>query len=68
MTEQKTAPSATLMGESGIDSIPSASTADIKTATNHVRVGLNEALAGKPLSRPTTQPYGCSVKYKSSCQ
>ena len=93
MTDQKAAPSATLMDESGsvgksygarttphmylvnpqgtliyaggIDSIPSASTADIKTATNYVRVGLNEALAGKPISKATTQPYGCSVKYKS---
>ena len=93
MLEQKAAPSATLMDESGtvgksygarttphmyminpqgrliyaggIDSIPSASTADIKTATNYVRVGMNEALAGKPISKPTTPPYGCSVKYKS---
>ncbi len=40
--------------------------ADIKTATNYVRVGLNKALAGKPISKATTQPYGCSVKYKSS--
>lgn len=58
-------PQGTLIYAGGIDSIPSASTADIKTATNYVRVGLNEALAGKPLSKPTTQPYGCSVKYKS---
>lgn len=93
MTEQKAAPNATLMDESGtvgksygarttphmylvnpqgtliyaggIDSIPSASMADIKTATNYVRVGLNEALAGKPISKATTQPYGCSVKYRS---
>jgi peroxiredoxin len=58
-------PQGTLIYAGGIDSIPSASTSDIKTATNYVRVGLNEALAGKPLSKPTTQPYGCSVKYKS---
>ena len=58
-------PQGTLIYAGGIDSIPSASTADIKTATNYVRVGMTEALAGKPLSKPTTQPYGCSVKYKS---
>ena len=58
-------PQGTLIYAGGIDSIPSASTADIKTATNYVRVGLTEALAGKPLSKPATQPYGCSVKYKS---
>jgi len=25
---------------------------------------LGEALAGKPVTDPTTRPYGCSVKYK----
>ena len=58
-------PQGTLIYAGGIDSIPSARTDDIKTATNYVRVGLNEALAGKQLSQPTTRPYGCSVKYKS---
>jgi peroxiredoxin len=59
------APDGLLIYAGGIDSIPSARADDIKTATNYVRVGLNEALAGKPLSQPTTRPYGCSVKYKS---
>ena len=48
----------------GIDSIPSARLADIEKATNYVRQGLDELLAGKPLSTPTSQPYGCSIKYK----
>jgi peroxiredoxin len=93
MVEQKAAPTATLMDESGdagkaygarttphmyvvspqgvlvyaggIDSIPSASVDDIKTATNYVRQTMNEVVAGKPVSMPTTRPYGCSVKYKS---
>jgi len=30
-----------------------------------VKVGLSEALAGKQISAATTQPYGCSIKYKS---
>ena len=59
------APDGTLIYTGGIDSIPSARPDDIKTATNYVRLGLNEALAGKPLSQATTRPYGCSVKYKS---
>ena len=59
------APDGTLIYAGGIDSIPSARADDIKTATNYVRQGLNEALAGKPLSQATTRPYGCSVKYKS---
>ena len=36
---------------------------DTKTATNYVRVALNEAMAGKPVTTPNTAPYGCSVKY-----
>lgn len=48
----------------GIDSIPSARVADIEKATNYMRQGLGELLAGKPLSTPTSQPYGCSIKYK----
>lgn len=48
-----------------IDSIPSARVADIEKATNHVRQGLGELLAGKPLSTTTSQAYGCSIKYKS---
>ena len=59
------APDGTLIYAGGIDSIPSARTDDIKTATNYVRQGLNEALAGKPVSQATTRPYGCSVKYRS---
>jgi peroxiredoxin len=50
----------------GIDSIPSAREADIAKATNYVRQGLGELLAGKPISTPTSQPYGCSVKYKNA--
>jgi AhpC/TSA family len=58
-------PQGTLIYAGGIDSIASARQDDIKTATNYVRLGLNEALAGKPLTTPTSRPYGCSVKYKS---
>ena len=35
----------------------------IASATNHVKVALAEALAGKPVSTPSTRAYGCSVKY-----
>jgi peroxiredoxin len=49
----------------GIDSIPSSNPADIQRATNYVKQGLSEALAGKPITAATTRPYGCSVKYKS---
>lgn len=58
-------PQGVLVYAGGIDSIPSASADDIKTATNYVRQTMNEVVAGKPVSMPTTRPYGCSVKYKS---
>lgn len=47
-----------------IDSIASASKDDVAKATNYVQTGLDEALAGKPLSKAVSKPYGCSVKYK----
>ena len=59
-------PQGTLVYAGGIDSIPSARADDIKTATNFVRQGLNEALAGKQVSTATAQPYGCTIKYKDS--
>jgi peroxiredoxin len=46
-----------------IDSNPSADPADIPNATQYVEVALAELAAGKPVSTPVTQPYGCSVKY-----
>ncbi len=50
----------------GIDSVPSARVDDIKTATNYVRQGLNEALGGKAITMASTRPYGCSVKYRDA--
>lgn len=56
-------PAGKLIYAGAIDSKPSASTADIASATNHVKGALAEALAGKPVSTPSTRAYGCSVKY-----
>jgi peroxiredoxin len=58
-------PQGRLIYAGGIDSIPSSNPADIKEAVNYVRQGLDEALAGKPLTAAVTRPYGCSVKYES---
>ena len=57
-------PEGRLVYAGGIDSIPSSNADDIKRAVNYVRQGLDEALAGKPISQATTRPYGCSIKYK----
>lgn len=58
-------PKGALVYAGGIDSIPSSNPDDIRKAVNYVRQGLNEALAGKPITASTTRPYGCSIKYKS---
>lgn len=57
-------PQGVLVYAGAIDSVPSARIDDIKTATNYVRQGLNEALGGKAISVASTRAYGCSVKYK----
>jgi peroxiredoxin len=59
-------PQGKLIYAGAIDSKPSADPADIKTATNYVTQALGEAMAGKPVSRATTQAYGCSVKYTNA--
>ena len=59
-------PQGKLLYAGGIDSIASSSPEDIKKATNYVKQGLGEAMAGKPISQATTRPYGCSIKYKSA--
>jgi peroxiredoxin len=56
-------PQGKLIYAGAIDSIRSADPADIKKATNYVRVALTEARAGKPVSAASTQAYGCTIKY-----
>jgi peroxiredoxin len=55
----------TLVYQGGIDDKPTANTADIKTARNHVLAALNEIKAGDKVSVRQARPYGCSVKYAS---
>lgn len=56
-------PSGVLIYQGAIDNKPSTDPADNKTATNYVRQALQEAMAGKTVSVPQTESYGCSVKY-----
>lgn len=53
----------TLVYHGAIDSIRSSRIADIAQATNYVRAALGDLKAGRPVSVPSTQPYGCSVHY-----
>lgn len=48
-----------------IDNIPSQDPADIAKAKNYVTAALAEVQAGKPVTKPVTRPYGCTVKYGS---
>jgi peroxiredoxin len=59
-------PEGKIVYEGAIDNKPTPNPNDIPSSTNYVKAALDESLAGKPVSNPTTKPYGCSVKYKSS--
>ena len=56
-------PEGTLIYKGGIDDQPRARESETKNATNYVRLALNEALNGNPVTTTTSRPYGCSVKY-----
>ncbi|HYN39116.1 MAG TPA: redoxin domain-containing protein [Rhodospirillales bacterium] len=55
----------TLVYMGAIDDEPRNMGADPARADNYVRDALGALKAGKPVAPPVTQPYGCSVKYKS---
>jgi hypothetical protein len=56
-------PAGVLVYEGAIDDKPTTDQSDIVTAKNFVSLALQEATSGKPVSIPTSRPYGCSVKY-----
>jgi peroxiredoxin len=57
-------PEGKIIYEGAIDNKPSTDQADIATATNYVKVALDESLAGKAVTTPSSRPYGCSIKYE----
>jgi peroxiredoxin len=56
-------PEGTLLYMGGIDDKPTSRAEDLQGARPHVDIALQEAMAGKPVTVPTSQPYGCNVKY-----
>jgi len=56
-------PAGVLIYDGAIDSKATTDQADIASAKNYVSEALAEAMAGKPVTTPTSRPYGCSVKY-----
>jgi hypothetical protein len=56
-------PKEALIYNGAIDDRPTTDLADVNGAKNYVSIALEEATSGKPVSNPTSRPYGCSVKY-----
>jgi peroxiredoxin len=56
-------PEGTLIYMGAIDDKKSVEPADVAGAKNYVKQALDEAVAGKPVSEPTTTAYGCGIKY-----
>lgn len=54
----------TLLYQGAIDSMRTAKSEDIAKADNYVALALGEIMAGKVVTKSSTKPYGCSVKYK----
>ena len=52
-----------LVYNGAIDSIRSADPSDIKNAENYVASALEALKKNVPVATPSTQPYGCAVKY-----
>jgi peroxiredoxin len=53
-----------LVYQGAIDSKRSTDPDDIPKSENYVRAALDDLAAGRPVAKPQTTPYGCSVKYK----
>jgi peroxiredoxin len=56
-------PEGVLVYQGAIDSNRSTDAKDIADAENYVKSALAALKAGKPVATPSTQPYGCGVKY-----
>lgn len=56
-------PEGTLIYQGAMDDNPSFEPETVKGAKNYVQAALDSAMAGKPVEIPSTQSYGCSVKY-----
>ena len=56
-------PNGKLIYEGAIDDRPTPDISDVKGADNYLNDALTAAMAGKPVIKSYTRPYGCSVKY-----
>jgi len=56
-------PSGKVVYQGAIDDQPTPDPSSLKGARNYLSEALTAAMAGKPVVKQTTAPYGCSVKY-----
>ena len=57
-------PAGKIVYDGAMDDKPTTDMDDVPHAKNYVEAALTEATSGKPVTTPSTQPYGCSVKYQ----
>jgi len=57
-------PDGEIVYNGAIDDKPTANPVSLETARNYVVEALDAAMAGEPVPTPTSQPYGCTVKYR----
>lgn len=56
-------PDGNLLYQGAIDDKKSTDQADIPNSKNYLKAAFEEIQMGRDIKNPTTQPYGCSVKY-----
>jgi len=56
-------PQGTIVYAGAIDDRPSTRPEDPLAARNYVQAALSQATDGKPVTTPSSVPYGCSIKY-----
>jgi hypothetical protein len=56
-------PSGKVVYQGAIDDQPTPDPSSLKGARNYLNEALTAAMAGKPVTKAVTSPYGCSVKY-----
>jgi len=59
-------PEGLLIYSGAIDDNDSTRLASVEGAKNYVVAALDQAMASKPVEQPSTEPYGCSIKYATS--
>ena len=71
MYDAKTTPHMFVINKQGvlaykgaIDDNRSWRASSVRGAKNYVKTALDQLLAGKPVAKTSTWPYGCSIKYK----